>query len=106
MVAVHIQTWVTLGFLIFTVIAEALAFAHVVTRRADAFPVVGRLTKGSWVLMTLGALLFTLLTSASFLYSGSIITSILAVVGIVIALVYLLDVRPAIREVTEGRGNW
>ncbi len=61
-----IQHWVADAFLIVTVIAEALAFVHCVTRRADAFPVVGRLTKGSWVLMTLGALIFTLLTSVSF----------------------------------------
>jgi hypothetical protein len=104
--AYQIQHWVAEAFLIVTVIAEALAFAHCVTRRADAFPVVGRLTKGSWVLMTLGALIFTLLTSVSFLYGGGVITSILAVIAITVALVYLLDVRPAIREATEGRGNW
>ncbi len=34
------------------------------------------------------------------------ITSILAVIAITVALVYLLDVRPAIRDATEGRGNW
>jgi hypothetical protein len=104
--AYQIRDWVALGFLVITVVAEALAFAHCVTRRADAFPVVGRLTKSSWVLMTLGSLIFTLLTTVSFLYGGGLITSLIAVVAIVIALVYLLDVRPAIREVTEGRGNW
>lgn len=105
-VAFQIQSWVSFALLAVTVIVEALAFAHCVTRRSDVFPVVGRLTKGTWVLITLGSLIFTLLTFATFLYGGSLITSLIAIVAIVAALVYLLDVRPAIREVVDGRGNW
>lgn len=105
-VAYIVQSWLSLVLLGVTVIIEALAFVHCATRRADAFPVVGRLSKGTWVLMTLGALVFTLITLTTFFYGGNFLTSMIAIIAISVALVYLLDMRPAIRDVVEGHGGW
>jgi hypothetical protein len=106
MVADRVVYWANLIVLGVTVLVEAFAFVSCVTRRADAFPVVGKLTKGTWVLMTLGALVFTLLTYSTFLFGGNIVFSLIALAGITVALVYILDVRPAIRDVVDGHGSW
>jgi hypothetical protein len=98
------------AIVVLTLVIEAAAFLHCVSRRADAFPVVGRYSKVIWVLMTGGALAFTMLSGYSTVVSptGFVgpLTSIVSAIALVVALVYLLDMRPALREVTEGRGNW
>ncbi|HEY2790794.1 MAG TPA: DUF2516 family protein [Micromonosporaceae bacterium] len=103
---VHYVSLVALGV---TVIVDAVAFVHCVTRRADAFPVVGRFPKSIWVLMTGAALVFTVL-SGSTLVSASgtfgLLTGMVAIAAMVVALVYLLDIRPALRDVTHGGNNW
>ncbi len=105
-VADQIVGWISYVILLATLVIEGLAAVHCATRRADAFPVVGRLSKGTWMIITIGAFLFTLLTGASYVYGGSFLTTMVAFAGIVAALIYLLDVRPALRDVTEGRNNW
>lgn len=105
-VADQVVGWVSYVILLVTLVTEGWAMLHCVTRRADAFPVVGRLSKGTWVVITGGAFIFTLLTGASYVYGGGLLTTLLAYIGIIAALVYLLDIRPALRDVTEGRNNW
>jgi hypothetical protein len=80
-------------------IIELFAFVNCLTQRADAFQVVGRIPKGGWIAMTLGAVLVTLLF-------GSIQGSFIGLLAVVVAAVYLLDVRPALRDATDGRGSW
>jgi uncharacterized protein DUF2516 len=111
MFAPTVVLYVSLVILAVTLVVEATAFVHCVTRRADAFPVVGRFPKAIWVLMTGGAVAFTVLSGFATVASGSggtfgIFTGMIAMVAMVIALVYLLDVRPALRDVTQGGNNW
>jgi hypothetical protein len=110
MVAAYVVHYVSLLILAVTLIVELSAFLHCVSRRAEAFPVVGKLTKAIWVLMTGGALAFTILSGYSTIasptgYLGPL-TAMVSVLAMTISLVYLLDIRPALREVTEGRGGW
>ena len=93
-----VVNWTTIVLLAVVVVVEAVAFVHCATRRPAAFAAVGSVPKGGWVAMTLGALLFTLLLGY--------LNVLLGAVAVAVGLVYLLDVRPALRDAVDGRGNW
>jgi hypothetical protein len=105
-VADTVVIWVNLVILAISLVVELLAFIDCATRRADAFPVVGRLSKAAWLVMTGGAVALTVLSGGATFVSGSFLTTILAFIAIGIALVYLLDMRPALRDVIRGGSNW
>lgn len=77
-----------------TLVAAAWAFIHALRTRPDAFPAIGRQSKGLWLALTGGA---TLVSLAWFSPIG-----ILGIASIVIASVYLLDIRPKIAEILSG----
>ncbi len=85
-----IMAVLTVGFLI----AKVWAIADCATRASDAFPAAGKRTKGFWLALT-GVAAFTVLL-------GSPI-GIFGLGGLIVALIYLLDVRPAVSEVTSWR---
>lgn len=91
--------WVNLLLIAFAFIIEVVAFGHCLLQRPDAFSAINTLPKGAWLALIGGSALLTLLTWTSGL-------SIIALIGITIAAVYLLDVRPALRDVIDGRGSW
>jgi Protein of unknown function (DUF2516) len=96
-----------LAVYLLTVIIEGLAFVHCVTRKGTAFPVVSSISKGGWTLMIGVAFLITALTGVTFLsISANFLYVLVAFVGFVIAAVYLLDIRPALRDALDGRGGW
>jgi hypothetical protein len=78
-----------------TLVGSAWAFIHCLRTRPDAFPAIGRQSKGLWLALTGGA---TLVSLAWFSPIG-----ILGIASIVIASVYLLDIRPKIAEILSGR---
>jgi hypothetical protein len=78
-----------------TLVASAWAFIHCLRTRPDAFPAIGRQSKGLWLALTGGA---TLVSLAQFSPIG-----ILGIASIVIASVYLLDIRPKIAEILSGQ---
>lgn len=82
--------------LIAVLASQIWALVHCLLQRADAFPAAGKLTKWAWVGIIALAILFTLLFGTR---------GILGLVGVVAGLVYLLDVRPAVREIADG-GGW
>lgn len=86
---------------IFAVTIEIAAFVHCLLQRSDAFKAVGTLSKGLWLALTGGAAVLSVL-----LLSSPI--GILGLIGITAASVYLLDVRPAIRDLAGGgsSGGW
>jgi Protein of unknown function (DUF2516) len=102
--------YMSLLILAVTLVVEISAFVHCVTRRANGFPVVGRFPKAIWVLMTGGAVAFTVLSGYSTVASSTgylgPLTGIVAVIAMTVSLVYLLDIRPALRDVTQGGNNW
>ena len=79
-------------------VVEVWAFVNCLTQRAEAFGVVGRIPKGGWLAMNGGAVLVTLLFGS--------VGSILGMIAVVVALVYLLDLRPALRDAVDGHGSW
>jgi hypothetical protein len=94
--------YVTLVTLVLAVVVEVIALVNCLTQRAEAFPVVGPLSKNGWLAILGGAVLLTLLCGVA----GSGPFSIFSLAAIAAAAVYLLDVRPALREATDGSGNW
>ena len=71
------------------------AFVDCLTRRPDAFPAVGRRSKVLWLILTGLAAVTGLIPSQTL--------SLLGIAGIVIALIYLFDVRTKIIAITGGR---
>jgi hypothetical protein len=98
--AYEVEFYVTSAILLAMVIIEIVAFINCITQRADAFPVVGSLSKVAWLGILGGALLLTVLCARP----NAI--SIFGFIAITAAAIYMLDVRPALRDATNGTGSW
>jgi hypothetical protein len=94
----QVVNWVNLLVVVFALLLSVVAFGHCLLQRPDAFSAISTLPKGAWLALTGGSAVLTLLTGARFL--------MIALIAITIAAVYLLDVRPALRDVIDGRGSW
>jgi hypothetical protein len=78
---------VLLALLVF----KMFAFVDAALRPTQAYEAAGKLTKVAWLLF-LGI-------AAAFDFFFGRVTSILTILGTVAAIVYVVDVRPAVREV-------
>jgi hypothetical protein len=79
------------------VILAAWALVDALIRPASAYVAAGKLTKPAWGAITALALVFAYFTAVlSFLWLPAVIA----------AIVYLVDVRPALRGLRRGNGNW
>jgi hypothetical protein len=99
--------FVGLGLLSFA--AKVVALVDAVRQRPDAFVATGKRTKTFWVAILGVAVVLQVLTGID----NPIGPLGLNLLGVVAAIVYLVDVRPAIREITGGsgpgridRGSW
>jgi len=100
--AFEVQYWVQIVIAIVLVVIEVVALIDCMTRRADAFPVVGSLSKNAW----LGILAASVLVGVGCgIFLGQTL-SIFAFAAITAAAIYMLDVRPALRDATSGQGGW
>src|SRR5215471_16185770 len=95
--------WLNDVLLLVILVVEIVAFVNCLTQRAEAFPVVGSISKGGWLGITGAALFFTLILGPAFIVGPFGIFGMIAVAA---ALVYLLDVRPALRDAVDGHGSW
>lgn len=73
------------------------ALLDCLTRKLAAFPAVGKLTKPAWLAMLLLGALFSALSRQPL--------GIISLIAVVIAAVYLADVRPAVREISGGKSR-
>jgi uncharacterized membrane protein len=71
------------------VVIAVVALVNSIVQRADAFTAAGKLSKPAWIGINAVSIL------------GAILP-IFQIFAITAVLVYLLDVRPAVREVSEG----
>lgn len=77
------------------------ALVDCLTRKAAAFPAVDKLTKPAWVaILLIAGLLGTFFGNPNY---PSTVLGIFSLVSAVVAAVYLADVRPAVREISDGR---
>ncbi|MBQ1044878.1 MULTISPECIES: DUF2516 family protein [unclassified Micromonospora] len=96
--AFAIQDVIQLILLVFALVVQGVALVHAVTQRGDGFAAIGTLPKGGWVAILAVCLLLTLL--------GFGPISLFGLIGIAAGLIYLLDVRPGLRDLHGGRGSW
>ncbi|MFI5932612.1 DUF2516 family protein [Actinoplanes sp. NPDC051494] len=89
----YIDVLVVIG----SMVVQAVAFIHCVTQRGDGFQSLGTLPKGAWLAILAVCMVLTLLGGA---------TGIFGLIGVAAALIYLLDVRPGLRDLTDGKGFW
>ena len=74
------------------------AVLDAVRQPTNLFPAVGRQTKVFWVAI----LAVAFLVSIVFVFNA---LSFLNVIGVVAAGIYLADVRPKIKQISDGRGS-
>jgi Protein of unknown function (DUF2516) len=79
------------------VVVQGWALVDCVLRPAKAFEAAGKLTKPAWLAITAIALVVGLLFGP---------LGILGLAGIVASIVYLVDVRPAVRQIQGGGDRW
>lgn len=91
----NVQDLVLLAIWVITLAVKAYAAVDCIRRPAAAFPAVGRQSKVLWLILTVLAALTGVLPNLTL--------SIFGIAGIVIALVYLFDVRTRIIDITNRR---
>lgn len=79
------------------VVVQGWALIDCVMRPSKAFEAAGKLTKPAWLAITAIALVVGLLFGP---------LGILGLAGIVASIVYLVDVRPAVRQIQGGGDRW
>lgn len=65
-------------------------------RPGPAFPAAGKLTKPAWIAILV----------ASVVLGGTNLMGLFGLIGTVAAITYLVDVRPAVRELRGGNGPY
>jgi hypothetical protein len=98
-IATPVVSVVDLVILVATIGTALYALVHSVTQRSDAFAAAGKLSKPAWLGINAGAVLLSLLAA---LQPRTGIPSLFAIIAITASLVYIVDVRPAVREVSGG----
>ncbi len=95
-----IETYANLGILLIAGILTFVALLHCAFQRQDAFPMLGALSKGAWLAILGGCTLLTMLSLAGMLGGGGGggFFFIFSLIGIIAGCVYLLDVRPRLRD--------
>ena len=90
-----VQSGVSLLFSVIQFVVVAFAFVDATRHRPDAFPAVDRGTKTGWLIgLGLGVVAHMLIWNP---------ISLLNLLGIVAAIVYLVDVRPSLLAITGRR---
>jgi choline-glycine betaine transporter len=95
----NVRFFIDLAVLIVSLVVQATALVHCVTQRGDGFQAIGTLPKGAW-LAILG------ICFALTFFGISRPTGIFGLIGLAAALIYLLDVRTGLRDLSDGKGFW
>jgi len=90
--------YINLLVLILSLVVQAVALIHCLTQRGDGFQAIGTLPKGAWAAILAVCIVLTLLVSNA--------VGIFSLIGIAAALIYLLDVRPGLKDLSDGKGFW
>lgn len=94
-----VELWVNYALLLLMMALRLWAVIDCATRKSSAFPAVNKLTKPVWLAITIGGAVLSAL-----LYGYGPL-NLISLITLVASLVYLADVRPAVREVSGGSGQ-
>ncbi len=78
-----------------TFVVQAFAFVDALTHRAEAYVAADKLTKPAW------CIILGVATASQLVFRDPI--NLFNLAGTIAALVYVLDVRPTLRELTRRR---
>ncbi len=95
----NVESWISLVVFVAAAGFELYALCDAIVRPAQAFTATDKLTKQAWLLL-LGLAVVTCFAFYS-VQSFRSPLGILGVAGLVIAGVYMADVRPALRQATR-----
>lgn len=106
-----VQSWLTLVFFGAILVAAVFALVDVLRRPAAAYLAAGKRTKNFWLIGLIVAVVVAFIALPVGSGGGGGLFSMLAMGSAVMALVYLVDVRPAVmRHRRKGpgssRGGW
>ncbi|MFC5722645.1 DUF2516 family protein [Streptomyces gamaensis] len=87
----RVMSWVSMGLLLFSLFAFVSAAVH----REDAYRAASKQTKPFWLII------LSLAVAVNFFLG---IFSFLPILGLIATIVYVVDVRPALKQVSGGRG--
>lgn len=90
-----VQGLVLLALWVVTLAIKGFAFVDCIRRPKAAFPAVGRQSKALWLILT-G------LAAGTGLVPGYTL-NLIGLAGIVVALIYVFDIRPKIIDITSRR---
>ncbi|MFC4067236.1 DUF2516 family protein [Actinoplanes subglobosus] len=93
----YVVLWINLAFLLLSLGVQVVALIHCLTQRGAAFQALGTLPKGAWA-----GILFVCLVLSGALYD----VLLMSMIAIAVALVYMLDVRPGLKDISDGKGFW
>lgn len=100
----EVEVWINRLLLILMLVLQVWALIDCATRNPQAFPAVNKLTKPVWLAITLGSFAISALIMSLFQFLTPFYNPII-LIACIAALVYLADVRPAVREVSGGSGQ-
>ena len=89
----ELYTWTDYVVIYGLLALRTWALLDCLTRKVAAFPAVDKLTKPAWVAMLL----------AADVIGWFVPLGIFTLLSVLPASIYLADVRPAVREISEGR---
>lgn len=91
-----VQSYIIFGVILIALAVKAVAFVNALLWPGQAYVAAGKLTKPAWLaILGIGLAAQVLLLAASPLNPIHLIASIAAIV-------FLVDVRPAVQEVSRG----
>ena len=93
----EVRNYIDLLVQILSIVVQGIALVHCLTQRGDGFTAIGTLPKGAWVAILAVCIVLTLLLGS---------TGIFGLIGIAAALIYLLDVRTGLKDLSDGKGFW
>jgi hypothetical protein len=93
-----VRFYVEILILIVSLVVQAVALIHCLTQRGDGFQAIGTLPKGAWAAILAVCILLTLLVRDGI--------GIFSLIGVAASLIYLLDVRPGLKDLSDGKGFW
>jgi hypothetical protein len=94
----YVVSYMNLFVLIVSLVVQAGALVHCVTQRGDGFQAIGTLPKGAWLAILGVCIVLTLLIGGP--------VRLFSLIGVAAALIYLLDVRQGLKDLSDGRGSW
>ena len=96
--AYDIRNAINTALLLFALVVEAVAFVHCLTQRPTAFGAIGTMSKGGWLGLIIASVAITVF--------GQYLLGPFAFIAVAIPAIYMLDVRPALKDATDGPNSW